>query len=109
MFSEEAEDVDADAYHVITYDGKTQVYEALDDFPDDSVRFANRSLYRSFLYFHLYGRSAHRVPSNAKLAGRETVAGVNCYALEFRTPEGDPARPPWLVKIGSIQKSLSRA
>ena len=99
LLSDEAEFSPPASFRVITYDGKTQSYEPLDEFPAHSVFFANRSKYRSFLYFHLYGRSAHRVPSNAKLVGRETVTGVDCYVLEFRTPEGDPARPPWLVKI----------
>ena len=100
LFSEEAAHVDADAYRVITYDGKTQAYEALDDFPADSISFVNRSLYRSFLYFHQYGRSTYRLPPNAKLADREVIAGVNCYVLEFQPSASDPALPPGrLVKI----------
>ncbi len=88
LFSEEAKYTTAGDYHVITYDGKTQAYEALDEFPYYSVAFANFSKYRSFLYFELYGRSSHRVPSDAMLVGRETIAGVDCYVLEFQPEEG---------------------
>ncbi len=88
LFSEAAKYTTAGDYHVITYDGKTQAYEALDEFPAHSVAFANRSKYRSFLYFELYGRSSHQVPSDATLVGRETIAEVDCYVLEFRTEEG---------------------
>ena len=93
LFSEEAKYTTAGAFRVITYDGKTQAYEALNEFPAHSVDFANSSKYRSFLYFEFYGRSTYRVPSNATLVGKETIAGLDCYVLEFRPEEGP------LVKI----------
>ena len=100
LFSETAKYTTAGDYHIITYDGKTQAYEALDEFPYHSVAFANRSKHRSFLYFELYGRSSYRVPSDATLVGREMIAGIDCYVLKFR-PEADarglPSKPT--VKI----------
>ena len=89
LFAEEAKYTTAGDYHVITYDGKTQAYEALDEFPIHSVAFANRSKYRSFLYFELYGRSKYRVPPDVTLVGRETIDGVDCYVLEFHPEEID--------------------
>ena len=89
LFTEEAKYTTTGDYRVITYDGKTQAYEALDEFPAHSVAFANRSKYRSFLYFELYGRSKYRVPLNVTLVGRETIDGVDCYVLEFHPEEID--------------------
>lgn len=88
LFSEEAKYTTTGDYHVITYDGKTQAYEALDEFPYHSVAFANRSKHRGFLYFELYGHSSYRVPSDAMFVGQETIAGVDCYVLEFQPEEG---------------------
>lgn len=89
LFAEEAKYTTAGDYHIITYDGKTQAYEALDEFPAHSVAFANRSKYRSFLYFELYGRSKYRVPSDVTLVGRETIDGVDYYVLEFHPEKID--------------------
>lgn len=85
LFSETAKYTTAGDYHIITYDGKTQAYEALDEFPYHSVAFANRSKHRSFLYFELYGRSSYRVPSDATLVGQEMIAGIDCYVLKFQS------------------------
>lgn len=84
MYSEEAKHLKGGYFKVITYDGQTQVYEAISEFPRSSVSFANEVKYGGFLNFQLHGRSLNRIPSNAKVVGRETIEEADCYVLEFQ-------------------------
>ena len=70
-------------FQILAYDGQTQVHEELDGFPAPSVAFFKKDYYAGFIHFQVYGRSYLRVPSDAKLVGRETVAEADCYVLEF--------------------------
>ena len=70
-------------FQVLTYDGQTQGFEWVNEFPAPSVSFFKGDKYRGFTHFQMYGRSLKQVPSNAKLVGRETIAGTDCYVLEY--------------------------
>ena len=75
-------------FHLITYDGQTQVYEALDEFPAHSVSFFKSEKFGGYDGVSLYGRSLDRIPLTAKLVGREIIDGANCYVLEFKAVKG---------------------
>lgn len=77
----------ADYYQILTYDEEIQSFEYV--FPNPSIMFASRNRYAGYLHFQLFGRSLNRVPPNAKIVGKETFGGADCYILEFQ-PETIP-------------------
>ena len=84
MYSEEAKHLSGGYYKIIAYDGRTQVYEAISEFPMESVSYAEGEKYGGFLNFQLHGRSLNQIPSNAKVVGREIIEEADCYVLEFQ-------------------------
>jgi len=98
MYSKEAKYTQGGYFRIITYDGQTQSYEAVSEYPLPSLSFANKRKYAGFLYFELHGRSLNRIPSDAKLVGRETIAGADCYVLEFQ-PEKEGKTKASLVRV----------
>ena len=80
-------------FQILTYDGQTQAFEWVNEHPSPSVSFFKGNKYRGFSHFQMYGRSLKQVPSNAKLVGREAIAGTDCYVLEYnRTASRNPVR-----------------
>ncbi len=70
-------------FQFLTYDGQTQAFEWVNDYPSPSVSFFKGDKYRGFTHFQMYGRSLERVPSNARLIGREMIDGTDCYVFEY--------------------------
>ena len=71
-------------FQVLAYDGQTQAHEEVERFSAPSIAFFKKDYYAGFIHFQVYGRSHAQVPFNAKLVGRETIAGTDCYVLEFK-------------------------
>jgi len=97
LYSIEAEHLKGGYFRILTYDGQTQVNEVVSEFPVSSVAFFKGNKYVGFIHFELCGRSTNRVPPNATLIGRETIAGAECYLLEFRVKGASDA--DLLVKV----------
>lgn len=82
LHSKAGEHLYADYYQILTYDDEIQAFEYV--FPNPSIMFASRNRYAGYLHFQLFGRSLNRVLPNAKIIGKETVGGADCYILEFQ-------------------------
>ena len=83
-------------FQFLAYDGQTQAFEWVNDFPSPSVSFFKGDKYRGFTHFQMYGRSLERVPSNARLVGQERIAGRDCYILEYNWPTSNNPTKMWV-------------
>lgn len=90
LYSERAEYFWAGALEILTYDGQTEVLERIEALaPHSSFELFDARKNAGFLHFESYGAPARRVPANARLVGKERVAGTDCYILEFQGSEED--------------------
>ena len=90
LYSERAHYFWAGALEILTYDGQAEALERIEALaPHSSFELFDVHKNAGFLYFESYGCPARRVPANAQLIGKETIAGVDCYILEFQGSEED--------------------
>ena len=88
LYSERAEYFWAGFLEILTYDGQTEALERVEALaPRSSFEFFDSRKNAGFLHFELYGCPTRRVPVNARLIGKEAVAGADCYILEFQGSE----------------------
>lgn len=88
LYSERAHYHWAGALEILTYDGQTEALERVEALaPHSSVELFDSHENAGFLHFESYGCPARRVPVNAQLVGKETIAGADCYILEFQGSE----------------------
>ncbi len=88
LYSERAEYFWAGFLEILTYDGQTEALERIEALaPHFSFELFNVRKNAGFLRFDAYGAPARRVPANARLVGKERVAGADCYILEFQGSE----------------------
>ena len=85
LYSERAEYFWAGALEILIYDSQTEALERVEALaPYFSVELFDSHENAGFLHFESYGCPTRRVPVNARLVGKETVAGADCYILEFQ-------------------------
>ena len=90
LYSERAHYFWAGALEILTYDGQTEALERAEALaPRSSFELFDSRKNVGFLHFELYGSPARRVPVNARLIGKEAIAGADCYILEFQGSEGN--------------------
>ena len=88
LYSERAEYFWAGALEILTYDGQTEALERVEALaPHSSFNLFDAHENAGFLHFESYGCPVRRVPANARLVGKGTVAGAECYILEFQGSE----------------------
>ncbi len=88
LYSERAHYFWAGALEILTYDGQTEALERIEALaPHSSFALFDSHENAGFLHFESYGRPTRRVPVNAQLVGKETIAGADCYILEFQGSE----------------------
>ena len=88
LYSERAHYFWAGALEILTYDGQTEALERVEALaPRSSFELFDSRKNAGFLHFELYGCPARRVPVNARLIGKEAIAGADCYILEFQGSE----------------------
>lgn len=88
LYSERAHYFWAGFLEILTYDGQTEALERVEALtPRSSFELFDSHKNAGFLHFELYGCPARRVPVNARLVGKETIAGAECYILEFQGSE----------------------
>lgn len=88
LYSERAQFFSAGSLEILTYDGQTQALEIMDALgPRHSFGLFDSDENVGFLHFESYGCPVRRVPVNARLIGKETIAGTDCYVLEFQGSE----------------------
>ncbi len=88
LYSERAHYHWAGFLEILTYDGQTEALERVEALtPRSSFELFDSHKNAGFLHFESYGRPNRRVPANARLVGKETIAGAECYILEFQGSE----------------------
>ena len=85
--SRKAQHLQAGWFRLITHDTQKQVKEGVGNvvLPMPTVQTFDSNYHGGFLHLALHGRSAHRVPNQAKWVGKETIDGAVCDILEFST------------------------
>ncbi len=88
LYSERAAYSWAGFLEILTYDGQTEALERIEALaPRSSFELFDAHKNAGFLHFEFYGCPSRRVPVNAQLVGKETIAGADCYILEFQGSE----------------------
>lgn len=79
----------SDTFYLLTYDMQIQVKELIGNIIHAVQHFSFFDTDRHYGYFHfsLFGRSLFHVPSDAKLVGKETIDGAECYTISFITSD----------------------